>query len=134
MEPASITVRRPLEWMDTDAAGIWHYTSACRFMEHAEHELMRRLGFEWVVGRSPRVRVELAFSAPVKFGEEVATTLTVTHVGRTSLTMEAELRGPSGPVARGRVVSVLLDVASGAPREIPGDLRSALRGETLGGR
>lgn len=123
--PASITVRRPLEWMDTDAAGIWHYSTAIRFTEHAELLLHEQLGVAgWTFGRTPRAHVEFDFTRPVRFGDTVATTLTVDRVGRTSITYAVELAGDDGPYATGRVVTVLAD--DGAPVAVPADLREAL--------
>lgn len=117
--------------MDTDAAGIWHYTAALRFIEHAEHELFGSLGFGWIAGHAPRVRVELDFVSPVSFGDEVETTVTVEDVGRTSFTLDAVLRGPSGVVGRGRIVGVLVESIGGTARQIPEELRSALGAQWL---
>lgn len=128
MTGATITVRRRLEWMDTDAAGIWHYSTIFRFVEHAEHELMRHLDATWVYGHVPRVRVEADFLTPVTFGEEVATTLTVARVGGSSITYDAELIGPSGPVARCRVVTVFVDSVNGRAQTVPDELRALLSG------
>lgn len=127
MTAASITVRRELEWMDTDAAGIWHYTAALRFIEHAEHQLHRHLGIEQqIVGRAPRVRVEIDFMAPVRFPDEVATTLTVAEVRNSAIRYEAFLEGPAGVVARGAVTCVLVESIGGRPRRISDEVRAAL--------
>jgi len=126
---ASITVHRPLEWIDTDAAGIWHFSTVVRYAEYAEMELHRALGvIERTAGVTPRVHVEFDFHSPVRFGEEVATTLTVTRVGRSSITYEVVIEGEQGVCMRGRIVSVLLDEPGGGPLEVPDDLRSALTG------
>lgn len=130
MHPVSIAVRRSLEWIDTDAAGIWHFSAALRMIEYAETELHRRLGIaDRTVGRSPRVRIELDYLAPVRFAEEVVTTLTVTRIGRSSLTYEAVLEGPNGTVARGSLTTVLIGDADGHAVTIPGAVRAALAGE-----
>jgi acyl-CoA thioester hydrolase len=68
MSRPTITVHRRVEWMDTDAAGIWHYTTAFRYLEHAEMELHRHLGIvEQTFGRMPRVRLEVDYLAPASF-------------------------------------------------------------------
>lgn len=123
--PASITVHRPLEWMDTDAAGIWHYSTVIRFTEHAELLLHDRLGVaDETFGRTPRAHVEFDFLRPVRFGDTVATTLTVARVGRTSISYEVVLDGPEGRFATGQVVTVLAD--EGTPVEVPEHLRQVL--------
>lgn len=125
--PAALTVRRPLEWMDTDAAGIWHYSTIIRFAEHAELELHQHLGVaDRTFGRTPRAHVEFDFVAPVRFGDTVATTITVASVGRTSIAYDIELTGPDVTFARGRIVTVLIDAPGGQPTPVEDDLRALL--------
>jgi acyl-CoA thioester hydrolase len=127
---ASISIDRPLEWMDTDAAGIWHYSTVIRFAEHAELELHTRLGIaERTFGMTPRARIEFDFLSPVRFGDVVTTTLTVASVGRTSIVYDLLLDGTDGAFARGRIVTVLTDAPGGRPTEVPDDLRVVLLDE-----
>jgi acyl-CoA thioester hydrolase len=124
--PARIRVVRALEWIDTDASGAWHYATAIRCIEQAELELVRRLGLlDDIVGRAPRVRVEVDFHASVRFGDEITTDFAVERVGRSSVTSTFTLTGPHGPVASGSVVSVLTG-DDGTPREVPETMRSLL--------
>jgi acyl-CoA thioester hydrolase len=124
---ATITIDRPLEWMDTDAAGIWHYSTVIRFAEHAELELHSRLGIaDRTFGLTPRARIEFDFVRPVRFGDIVSTTLTVASVGRTSIAYDLLLDGPDGAFARGRIVTVLIDGPGGRSTGVPDDLRAAL--------
>lgn len=114
--------------MDTDAAGIWHYTTAMRFAEQAEVELHRELGIvDRTFGSMPRVHVEFDFLAPVRFGDRVRTTLTVGALGGSSVTYELDLAGEVGRFATGRIVTVLIDQAGGVVR-LPDHLRAALSG------
>ena len=53
----TFSYRSRVEWMDTDAAGIYHNSTVVRFVESAEAALVR----EWGLGsvyfpRVPRVR------------------------------------------------------------------------------
>ncbi len=41
---ASTTLQRRVQWIDTDAAGIWHHSNVVRWAEEAEAELHRQLG------------------------------------------------------------------------------------------
>ena len=51
---ARIRIRRRVEWMDTDAAGIYHWSTVIRFAEAAEMELHTALGIAPVIfGASP---------------------------------------------------------------------------------
>jgi acyl-CoA thioesterase FadM len=40
-DPARIRIRRRVEWMDTDAAGIYHWSTVIRLTEAAEIEPVR---------------------------------------------------------------------------------------------
>lgn len=126
MPPVQITVTRPLEWMDTDAAGIWHYSTTIRFVEHAELEMHRQLKVvEVTFGKTPRARVEMDIRSSVRFGDDVTTTLTVTEVGRTSIAYGFTLETSRGVAAEGRIVSVLVG-PDARPIEVPDDVRAAL--------
>jgi acyl-CoA thioester hydrolase len=126
MPPASIRLTRPLEWMDTDASGVWHYATVIRCIEQAELALYRRLGLmDEFVGHAPRVHLEIDLHAPVRFGEDITTTFAIERVGRTSVTCVFTLASPAGEVATGRVVSVLTDVG-GAPQQVPEAMRERL--------
>jgi acyl-CoA thioester hydrolase len=129
MTPATITIQRRVQWMDTDAAGIWHHSVVLRWAEEAEAELHRRLGIiDLTFGATPRVKTEFEFPSSVRFDDVVDVTLTVSHVGTTSMTYEIEVSNESRPVANGRMVVVLIDRATGEKRPWPDTARNALAG------
>ena len=101
------THRRRVEWADTDASGIYHNTTVARLVEAAEAELMRGLGIDFAPA-APRVRYEVEFASPLRFGDEAVTTVRVAELGRTSLTFDFEVRRGADDVlaARGRYVVV----------------------------
>lgn len=124
---ASITIQRRVQWMDTDAAGIWHHSVVIRWLEEAEAELHRRLGISDVTfGATPRVRSEFTFAMPVRFDDLVDVILTVAEVGETSVTYELAVEHADTPVASGRLVAVFIDRETGAKRSWPHELRTAL--------
>jgi acyl-CoA thioester hydrolase len=43
-----VRLRRRIEWIDTDAAGIYHWTTAFRLAEAAEGALYTALGIEQI--------------------------------------------------------------------------------------
>jgi acyl-CoA thioester hydrolase len=131
---ASHSVRRRLAWMDTDAAGIWHYSTVIRLAEDAETELHRSLGIQHLTfGVSPRVRVEFDFASPVAFDEEVDTTIAVIAIGRTSVTYGVDVRVGERVIATGSIKTVLIDKESGRPVAVSEELRVALGGENPSG-
>jgi YbgC/YbaW family acyl-CoA thioester hydrolase len=125
----SITIRRRVQWMDTDAAGVWHHSTAVRWMEEVEAELHRELGIiDETFGRTPRVHVEFDFGAPVRFDDEVDITLEVADIGSTSATYDFTVERAGERVVTGKVVIVLIDDVAGRARPWPDHLRSSLSG------
>lgn len=104
--------RTRLEWIDTDAAGIYHNSAVVRFVEAAEAAMMRERGVHGYYGAAPRVRYEVDFAAPLVFDQEVTTVLTLARIGTTSMTFEFEVWGeewqgrPRTRAASGRFVTV----------------------------
>lgn len=125
------TIERRVQWMDTDAAGIWHHSTLVRWAEEAEAELHRQLGIIGeTFGATPRVHVEFDYFLPLRFDELVRLTLVVADLGRTSVTYEFDLVRGSERVASGKMIAVFIDRKTGAKREWPEPLRSALGGNS----
>ena len=75
---ARVTIVRRVEWMDTDAAGIYHWTTVFRFAEAAEAALHDGLGIaEITFGATPRVAVSAEFERPLRFNDRVEVELAV---------------------------------------------------------
>ncbi|MGA8978908.1 MAG: acyl-CoA thioesterase [Pedococcus sp.] len=123
---ASASVRSRIEWIDTDAAGIYHNSTVIRLVEAAEASLTRERGLDGYFPVAPRVRYESDFEAPLFFGQEVTTTVAVTELGTSSMTFTFEVWGeehdgaPRVRAARGRYVTVHLDRSGpGRPTSAP---------------
>jgi YbgC/YbaW family acyl-CoA thioester hydrolase len=110
-------VTRRVEFFETDMAGIMHFSNYFRFMESAEGEFLRSLGYSVVLSRNgldvglPRVHAECDYSAPLRFEDEVGVHLLVEKKTARSLSYQFRfylLNGPNPPcpVARGRVTAV----------------------------
>jgi acyl-CoA thioester hydrolase len=153
---SALTTRRRVEFRDTDAAGIVHFSAFFFWMESAEHELLRQAGIR-VVERSesaeggvasapgevvpaevfswPRVSVSCDYEAAVRFGDEVDIAVTVADIGRTSVTFAFAFSAAGRPVASGRVVAVrcrlqlnqLQEDRRPEPVSIPADIRARLQ-------
>jgi len=107
--PASVRIRRRIEWIDTDAAGIFHWTAVCRLAEAAEAVLHTALGIErFTFGATPRVSVHFDFSRSLRFNDEVETVLSVERVGRTSVRYAVRVSGAAGVVAEGHLTACLV--------------------------
>ncbi|MCH8129435.1 MAG: acyl-CoA thioesterase [Acidobacteria bacterium] len=124
---SSVSIRRRVQWIDTDAAGIWHHSTVARWAEEAEAELHRQLGIiDQTFGATPRVVVEFEFRSPLRFEDVVDVTITVAKLGRSSITYLIEVRKGETVAASGRMVAVFIDRESGRKRPWPEQIRRAL--------
>jgi acyl-CoA thioester hydrolase len=125
--------RARVEWMDTDAAGIYHNTTVARFAEAAEAELMRAHGIPGYFPVAPRVRYEVEFEASIRFGEETETRVELLRLGRSSMAFGFEVwretsdGRPRRRAARGSYVTVHVpDKENGGSAPWPAAWRAAL--------
>jgi acyl-CoA thioesterase FadM len=124
---ARVTIRRRIEWMDTDAAGIYHWTTVFRLAEAAEAELHTRLGIaDLTFGATPRLSVAAEFKRSLRFNDEVDVELTVEHVGRTSIRYGIVVIGPEGVAAEASLTACLIDRETRRPTPWPEDVRPLL--------
>lgn len=128
--PARIRIRRRVAWMDTDAAGIYHWSTVVRFTEEAEAELHTALGIaEITFGATPRVKAGFEFSRPLRFNDPATVDLVVAALGRSSVRYQAVLRDEHDElVAAGEIVTVLIDTDTGRSTAWPDAVRAALAG------
>src|SRR3954464_11894188 len=113
-DPARVVLSRRIEWMDTDAAGIYHWTTVFRLAEAAEAALHTALGIaDFTFGATPRVAVQASFARPLRFNDPVEVALTVTRLGRTSVEYALEVGNDDGRAAQGSVKSCLIDRDTG---------------------
>ena len=119
-----------VNWVDTDASGLIHYTAALRYFEVAEHALMRKLFENGGPGERsfgmPRVHVESDYRAALRYPDEFECTARVVTVGRSSVTYGYEARRLDGELClEGRIVAVGVD-ASGQSMPLPAPFRKRL--------
>lgn len=131
-------VRIRVAFVDVDASQRIHFTAMFRYMEVAEHELMRSIGFPYATALQgsafPRVHLSCDFRGAIQFDDQLDVTARVAKVGSSSWTDTFTARQASGPhegeiVAEGRMTIVAMDPATERPMPIPAALRRALAGE-----
>ena len=126
-DPATLVLRRRIEWMDTDAAGIYHYTTVFRLAEAAEAAMHTGLGIaDRTFGATPRVSLAMDFKRSLRFNDEIEAKLAVTAIGSSSVRYEFTLSGPQGIAAAGQLVACLVDRATGRATPWPDDMRRLL--------
>lgn len=127
--------QRRVEFRDTDAAGIAHFSTFFTMMEQAEHAWLRELGFSVIMQRDgatlswPRVAADCTYESPLRFEEIVELEGEITRMGRTSVCYRYRFRCGDRSVAVGSITTVCCRVAHGTPPEpveIPADLRAKL--------
>jgi acyl-CoA thioester hydrolase len=132
-DPARVRIRRRIEWMDTDAGGIWHWTTVFRLAEAAEAALHAGLGIPptETFGVCPRVAVSATFSQSLRFDDAVEAELAVESVGRSSLSYRLEVLSGGAPAAEGSLTVVLVDRETRRAVPWPPEIREKLAGGGL---
>ena len=127
---------RLVEFSDTDMAGIMHFSAYFRYMEAAEHELLRSLGlsvYSEIDGSPvsfPRVAAACEYHAPVRCENILDINVTIHRVGNKSVTYGFAFSHDGRDVATGTMTSVCCRVKHGeAPVsiEIPESVAEKLR-------
>ena len=138
--PSVFSSERRVEFCETDAAGIAHFSSLLIYMEQAEHALLRSLGLSVVSSNAgkdpqvaprcswPRVKVECDFISPAKFEEVISLQTTVASLGTKSVTYQHRLSIGSNLVATGKITCVCCTQQAGsmASIKIPQHIRELL--------
>ena len=129
------TTRR-VEFRDTDAAGIIHFSAFLFYMESVEHEFLRHLGLSVLTADAagtiswPRVSVGCEFASAVRFEDELEIALRLERLGNKSVTYEFEFTCQGRAIANGHTVAVCCRMQPDAPPEsipIPEPIAAKLR-------
>lgn len=140
MTPTVFRTTRRVEFRDTDAAGIMHFSVFFLFMEEAEHEFLRSIGLSVVIDETaggevrriltwPRVHCECDYSAPLQFEETVEIGVSIERLGEKSVSYRFAFEREGKKIAIGRVTAVCCRiVGAGHPTSvaIPDEIRAKL--------
>jgi acyl-CoA thioester hydrolase len=127
--------RRRVEFVDTDMAGIVHFSNYFRWMESAEVDFLQsrglsvKLGWEGLALGFPRVAASCDYLKPIHFEDVIDVDVTLERLGAKSATYLFEFSHNGEPVARGKVTSVCCRVRADKTIEsieIPATLRARL--------
>jgi len=129
------TTTRRIEFRDTDAAGIMHFSTYFTYMEEAEHEALRSIGLSVYMeheGRTiswPRVSAHCDYQRAVRFEDELTLSVGLEKIGEKSLTYQFAFTNREQLSATGRIVAVCCIIDHDLPPKsiaIPPDLRERL--------
>jgi len=130
-------VHRRVEFRDTDAAGIVHFSAFFPMMESAEHEALRSLGVSVMqpIGDGghltwPRVASHCDYLAAARFEDMLSIAVSIQKIGVTSVTYGFDFSRAEIKIARGSITAVCCLWMPGEPlrkTEIPGPLRARMQ-------
>lgn len=138
---SEFSIRRTVEFSETDMAGIMHFSNFFRWMESAETALLRSLGLpliNFVPGQVvgwPRVSASCDYRAPLRFGDEVEVRVLVKEIRTRAIVFQFQFRkvadgtATAALVARGEIVAVCVtgDGRGGmVAQTIPAEVRAKL--------
>jgi acyl-CoA thioester hydrolase len=127
--PSEHTIRRRVQFYETDVAGIVHFTWFYRYMEEAEHALWRENGLSIYSETSdigwPRVAAACEFHRALKFEQEFDVTIRVAEVTRRTIGYTCDMTRNGEKIATGTLkIACVSKLANGSMRsmEIPQDI------------
>lgn len=103
---------RRVEFRDTDAAGMVHFSVFFLYMEQAEHELLRHLGLSVMMADEegaisfPRVGTRCDYQRSVKFEDVLDIEVSIVRLGKKSVTYECNFSHEGRAVASGQTTTV----------------------------
>jgi len=133
-----MTYKRRVEFAETDAAGMVHFSVFFRYMEEAEHAAWRAAGldiFERHQEQSwPRISARFDFKAPLRFQDEFEVRTEMGAVTRSTIQWAHVLMRGKTVIGNGTVTAVCVKKnpdgtmkSAPIPEEIVSRLRSAFR-------
>jgi YbgC/YbaW family acyl-CoA thioester hydrolase len=128
------TVETPVRWVDTDALRVVHYSNYFRYVEAAEEELYRSLGFTFKELNEiykiaiPRVEAFCKYKAPARFGDIVKVTLRLGEKTDKTMRYDFEIQSKSngGLLCSGYLKIIGLDLVTWKATTIPADLMTKI--------
>jgi acyl-CoA thioester hydrolase len=106
------SIKHSVQFSETDAAGVVHFSNYFRWMEMVEHAFFRSLGLSVMMTHEaveigwPRIACSCEYHGPARFEDEVTLKLRVTKVGGKSLSYEVDFLKGDALLAKGKLTSV----------------------------
>jgi acyl-CoA thioester hydrolase len=126
--------RRRVQFSETDAAGLVHFSNFFRYFEDAEHELWRKAGLSIHPEKSPigwpRVAASCEFQRPLKFEEEFEIGVRITEVSKRTISYVGEITRGGDRIATGSwKIACVTRFPDGTMKsaEIPSDVAERLK-------
>ena len=127
--PTELRVKRRVQFAETDAAGIVHFSCYFRYMEEAEHALWRAAGLSIHPPDSdlgwPRVEAACAFHRALRFEEEFDVVIRVSELTRRTISYKCVIERQDERIATGTLKIACVSTRRGEPMrsmEIPNEI------------
>ncbi|MET0556112.1 MAG: thioesterase family protein [Vicinamibacteria bacterium] len=108
-----------MQFHETDAAGLVHFSVFFRYMEEAEHALWRAAGLSIAERGSgigwPRLETSFEFRQPLRFEDEFEIAIRVVELASRTMRYQCRLTKDGALVATGRLTIVCVRKAAGEP-------------------
>ena len=125
---------RRVQFHETDAAGLVHFSAFFRYMEEGEHALWRAAGLSIAPPASeigwPRLAASFEYHRPLRFEDEFEIRMQVTAVARSTIAYRCLLTRGDEAIATGRLTIICVDKRPQEPLKpisIPPDIAARFR-------
>ena len=116
------SLRRRVNFYETDCAGIVHFSWFFRYLEEAEHAMWRAAGLSIAPAGEvsyPRVSATFDYQAPLRFEDEFDVAVRVAAIGRSSMRYACTITRGAEQVATGTTTIVCVRAHDGGMKAVP---------------
>lgn len=117
--PTQYTHTRRVQFYETDAAGIVHFSWFFRYMEEAEHALWRQAGLSIAVPDDPirflRVAASCDYRAPLFFEEIFEVHIRIDAMGSRTIRYACAITRGETRIASGSMTVACVDIKASTP-------------------
>jgi len=124
----------PVDWVDTDALGIVHFSNFFRYFERAETAMLRKLGIDYneIFNKGyaiPRVEAFCRYIRPLRYGDFIKVSLRIQEIGEKHFKYEFVIWNSktNEKSAEGYVTIVFIDKVNFRATNIPDFLLEKLK-------
>lgn len=130
---SGFVLRRRVQFPETDASGIVHFSNFFKYVEEAEHAMWRSAGLS-IHERDPeigwpRVAASFEYRRPLRFEDEFDVHIRIVAITSKTIRYEAVLKSGEEELARGSLTIICVTRQAGQPtraRSIPPEVTARL--------
>ena len=135
------TYRRRVQFPETDASGIVHFTNFFKYVEEAEHAMWRAAGLCIAPGEAdvgwPRIAASFEYRMPLRFEDEFDVHISVAEKTRKTIRYSAVLRKGGEDIGLASLTIICVRRRPGEPlraMDIPADIDARFEVARAGNR